>query len=90
MKLFAPDGSRIIGTVDRINAVANISGAKRNPDGSLDLDYTGDTDIDWDSQVTIARNNPDTGKRELVFVDEDGAEWLESELEFELVDEEER
>lgn len=83
--LQAPDGSKIIGTLERIPGVANIQhdSFKLDADGKIDFQWQGGTDVDWDGQVTIFRRNPEWDKGrapERVFVDEDGGEWLESEL----------
>lgn len=72
--LRAPDGTPISGSYDTLKATAHISSAERNPDGSLSIDWAGDSDIDWDSQETFERH----GQR--VFVDENGVEWLECDL----------
>lgn len=46
------DGEEIIGTYEKVWGVAGVIGAVRNPDGSFDFEYDGDTDIDWNSQET--------------------------------------
>lgn len=72
--LYAPDGTRITATVDTLTAFAAIEGAKRLSDGSIDIHYAGESDVDWDSQKTVVRN----GQR--VFMDADGNEHLENTL----------
>jgi hypothetical protein len=72
--LTAPDGTLILGTLERLSGRAEISGATRNPDGKYELDYSGGTEIFYDDQVTEMRD----GQR--VFLDEAGEEYLENEL----------
>ena len=74
-RLVAPSGHAIVGTLDRIPGIAKINGASRNGEtGEYDLDWEGHTEVLWNDQVTIYR------QKERVFVDEDGGEWLESDL----------
>lgn len=72
--LYAPTGVPIQGTIERLSGVAIVNGAERNEDGTLELDYSGDTDIWWDEQKTARHND------ERMFVDEDGTTWLESQV----------
>lgn len=84
MKAFSPTGVQIIGTKDLIPGVANITPDTftRDANGSLDFEWTGGTDVDWDNQMTV--ECPDPGMKDCftgrVFVDEDGDEWLESQI----------
>ena len=73
-KLYAPDGALIVGTLELVTGSAGIIGATRQPDGSLDLEYEGGTEMFGDDSKTVER------KGQRVFLDEDGSEWLESEL----------
>ena len=76
MQAFSPTGHRIIGTSDTIPATATIrhdSFIKR-PDGSIDFDYSGETDVFWDGQETSTRD----GK--ILFEDEVGAIWTEDQI----------
>lgn len=75
-KLYAPDGTEITGTYEKVFGEALIANfdVTRNADGTFDFAYAGGTEINWNSQVTVTRQ----GQR--VFVDEDGGEWLENEL----------
>jgi hypothetical protein len=67
MQAYAPNGAKIVGTIDRITAVANIAeGTWTEDEPDCDFEYTGDTDVDWDSQETLTRN----GRR--LFLDENG------------------
>lgn len=70
MQFKSPTGSRIVGTLEKLSGVANVSGF--NDDGSPI--YAGGTDIDWNSQQSIKRGDS------LVYVDEDGEEWARREL----------
>lgn len=67
---------RIVGTLEHVTGVAGIVGARRDLNGTLefDLDYDGNTDINWDSQETVRR------KSRRVFVDANGDEVLESNI----------
>ena len=73
-QLTAPNGKRIIGTSDLIPGVALISGATRNPDGTLELEWEGETTVLWDGQRT------DRIEGERLYVDEEWNVWRESEL----------
>ena len=63
----SPTGDEIIGTLEILQGIANILAISE--DGS-DIEYAGDTDVDWDSQET---KTVDGGKT--VFVDESGEYW---------------
>ncbi len=73
-QLYAPNGRRIIATKDWIPGNALIDGATRHPDGSLELAWTGATQICWDGQSTEMSR----GRR--VFIDAAGNEWPEHRL----------
>lgn len=49
--------------------------------GSIEFEYAGETDVWWDEQTTVTRKVDAVGRRERVFIDEDGNEVLESEIE---------
>lgn len=68
------DGREVIGTSEVLTGCARIHGATRNPDGSLDLDWAGDTEIDWNAQKTRHRYG------ERLFVTDDGDEVPESQV----------
>lgn len=70
MKFTSPTGSEIIGTLETIPGVA----AAEEFDAAGKPEYSGSTEVDWDNQKTIERNGS------LVYVDDDGAEWLFSDL----------
>lgn len=74
----------IIGTSETIagTALTLDDSFERNPDGSLEYDHDGETTVSWDSQTTNTRD----GKT--LFVDRDGDELTEDDLElFEACDE---
>jgi len=74
--LVSPTGVRITGTYETcpgLAAIDNVSLGNRDG-GRFEFDYTGSTDMFWDDQRTIRRNG------ERVFLDANGAEWLESQL----------
>ncbi|RWH50257.1 hypothetical protein [Mesorhizobium sp.] len=64
----APDGSPIVATLETIPGSCGIV---FDEDGSWN--YNG-TELDWDGQQTVLRAG------QTVFVDENGKEWLESQL----------
>jgi hypothetical protein len=75
LELMSPTGSRIVGTLETINGVAIIGTVKGTADdGTYLFDYSGDTDIDYDTQFTVEQ----LGQR--MFEDEHGERWLECEL----------
>lgn len=61
----------IRGTLERVHGVARATGFR----GTGAIDYVGDTEMWWDGAETVMRD----GQR--VWVDEDGDEHLESEIE---------
>lgn len=76
----SPDGCRVKGTLEKLSGVAQCGDIHRNEDGTLEFSYEGGTEVWWDAAETVERLNSDTLKMETVFVDEDGEEWLASEL----------
>jgi hypothetical protein len=72
--LRAPNGKEIVGTSETLPATAFIQSATRNPDGTFEIEYSGETKCHWDGQYT----NEDEDER--LFVDTDGQEWRESQL----------
>lgn len=73
-------GAAVVRSLERLSGTAVIADDTfvRNPDGSLDYDYEGTTDVHWNGQLTVTRG------KDRVFIDDNGDEVLESELE--LVD----
>lgn len=78
----APGGRLIIGTLEKIEGVANITADSfdRDSDGKLTFDWEGSTDVDWDSSTTARTNAVKAGDRERLFVDEHGSVWRESQI----------
>ena len=76
INLISPKGTLIVATLERLNGRALIvpSSVRVEPTGGFSFDYEGTTDIYWDDQRTVVEND------ERVFVDEEGTEYLESEL----------
>ena len=55
-KLVTLDGEEIEGTLENLTGTAIVSSATRNADGSIEMDYEGSTDIDWNTQTTVKRD----------------------------------
>lgn len=75
-KLYAPTGARIIGTLETVMGIADFTDAWKDENGEYGLSYSGGTDIDWNSQVTVT----DPTSHERLFLCENGEEWRESQL----------
>lgn len=73
---YSPNGDEITGTLERIYAIAKLSGVRLTSSGDLEPEYCGDTEVLWDTQET------ETVEGEIIFVCEKGREWKESEIEF--------
>jgi len=73
VRLCAPNGLAITGTAEVVQAVAQAKVYLE--DGSIEVEYQGGSEVDWDSQTTRVNEG---GKR--IFVDEDGEEWGEDQL----------
>lgn len=73
---FAPTGSEIIGTLERLSGRAGIvqGSYHRNDTGGIRFDWEGGTEIFWDSVETETID----GAR--LFLDRDGGQWTEDEL----------
>jgi len=69
----SPAGSRIIGTIETIAGTA-LADVTLTPKGELDVEYSGQTKLDWDSQKTQVSGN------ERLFVSSDHLVWCESEV----------
>lgn len=78
-KLYAPNGLLIVGTADFIPATANILNDNIKPavHGRFEFDYAGGSTVHWDGQWT----DVDSMTKGRIFVDEDGNQWPENELE---------
>lgn len=75
LRAYAPNGSPIIGTADLVYCCA-YGTVTRQPDGSAEIEYNGETKVYWDTQETTARD----GK--MLFQAEDGFDYTEEELEW--------
>lgn len=73
-QLYAPNGRRIVAAKDWVPGNALIAGAQRNPDGTFEIEWEGETKMCWDGQYTEKRR----GRR--VFLDEEANQWLEHQL----------
>ncbi|MGQ7794496.1 hypothetical protein ACUN0C_18990 [Faunimonas sp. B44] len=73
----SPSGAEIVGTLERLMGCANINDI--TDDG--EPVYSGDTKIWWDEQRTVLRDG------QMLFVDENGDEWIFAELKVEEVEE---
>jgi hypothetical protein len=73
--LVAPNGRRIIGTADALEATAYIGDVTQKDDGTFDFDYVGESKVHWDAQDTKVN---ESGQR--LFVDQDYEEWPEDQL----------
>jgi hypothetical protein len=76
MYAFAPDGTPITGTLERLSgeALVDPESFSRKEDGTLVYDHAGETVVFWDGQETEKRG----GK--VVFVDDGGDEWTEDQI----------
>lgn len=82
-KLFAPDGTPIVSTLERVPGSCDIinENVTRNEDGTFDFEWCGETELHWDGQETVERDITLGGSvMQRVFIDADGDEWLESQL----------
>jgi hypothetical protein len=76
IKLMSPVGTTIVATLERLRGRAMIApgSARQDPLGGFDFDYEGTTEIIWEDQTTVKRDE------ERVFLDAKGSEFLEDEL----------
>ena len=76
MNLVSRKGTLIVATLERLSGRALIvpSSVRAEPAGGFSFDYEGTTDVFWDDQRTVTQDD------ERVFLDEEGEEYLESEL----------
>ena len=68
---YAPDGTRIIGTLESIPGTALILGV--DDDGTPE--YLGETEVFWDGQQTCTGDQGQT-----IWIDENGYEWATCDL----------
>lgn len=72
---FAPNGRQILGTLERIEGRADaVDGTWRKTNQGLQFDFTGQTEVFWDGQVTAEQNG------HKVYLDDEGNEWTEDQL----------
>lgn len=71
MHLFAPNGSQIVGTLERITGRANATSYSETGEP----EYDGETEVWWDEQETATNAAGQT-----IYVDEDGYQWTFDEL----------
>lgn len=76
MRAYAPTGALIYGTLERMYGVAFVASFTKEEGGEIKVKYSGESDVDLDSQETVLRDD------QRIFVDVDGKEWLESEIQF--------
>jgi hypothetical protein len=76
MALISPEGTRIIGTLERLSGRAEIvpDSFRANPQGGFTFEYEGTTEVFWDGQETEVQDG------ERVFLDEEGNEFTENTL----------
>jgi hypothetical protein len=74
IELMAPNGVALQGTSEEIPGCAQLLYLRRNAVGETESDWVGGTEVFWDGQQTIM------WRGQKVFIDENGDEWLESQL----------
>ena len=73
-QLYAPNGKRISASKDWVPGNALIASATRNPDGTFEIEWEGETKMCWDGQHTEEKDD------QRIFLDEDAGEWPENNL----------
>lgn len=73
VRLISPQGTPIRGTLEELSAVASAATWSVDRNGELEPLYDGETEVFWDSQMTVRRDDT------LVVVDRYGQEYLASE-----------
>lgn len=76
MRVTSPTGKAIIGTYEVIPGVALVREFRVHPDGTVEYEYAGETDVLFDDQYTSKVNG------DPCYVDEDGHIWPESRILF--------
>ncbi len=71
---YAPTGSAIVGTLERLSGTA-FAIVALSKSGKVEVYYHGETLVDWNSQATEKDKSGDR-----LFVDEDQCIWSESQL----------
>lgn len=72
--LRAPNGKYIVGLLEELRGCALTNFFEVRPDGSLEPEYVGETDVWWDTQEPVRRR----GGR--VYLDEGYRAWREADL----------
>lgn len=75
----SPKGKEITGVFETCPCRAHISEIFRNEKGEVEFQYAGESEMFWDEQKPVLREN------KMVFLDEDGNEWTEDQLTFKKV-----
>ena len=78
MRFLSPNGLPIVGTLETLKARAEAT----EYSATGEPEYSGETDVWWDEQKTVTKGNS------LVYLDEDGYEWVFPDLVPEDEDEE--
>ena len=78
--MVAPTGSRIVATLETIRAEALLNDITCDENGVVTLRYAGQTNFDWEGQTTVRRPPAGSVTPERVYIDQEGREWLESQL----------
>ncbi|MDP3071120.1 MAG: hypothetical protein Q8N18_12590 [Opitutaceae bacterium] len=73
-QLYAPNGRRIAASKDWIPGNALIASVTRAPDGTLAIEWEGETKLCWDGQYTEQLGE------QRIFLDDAGNEWSEDQL----------
>ncbi len=76
--LRAPNGKRLIGTLETIPGIAMLAG-EIGPSDLEDIPYEGTTDLDWNSQKPVYKEDAN-GEMHRVFVDEASDLWRQDQL----------
>lgn len=84
-QLYTKSGTRIRGTLEQLKGVAEVLGFEQLPDGTIEPEWEGYTELWWDEQRTVKNAQ---GKH--IYVDEDGDEYTLDELELREDEEDER
>ncbi|MCW5591034.1 MAG: hypothetical protein KIS74_02945 [Burkholderiales bacterium] len=71
-----PTGRRLRGTLESLTGTAEVSDVVRKDDGTIEIEWSGYTQVWWDGQETATEN----GQR--LWVDSEGETWPEDKLIF--------
>ena len=70
-----PNGKLVTGVLQRVYGVATVNSVE----GDL-IEYSGETDLNWDSAEDVFDDNPNTYREERIWICEDGDSWCEGDL----------